>query len=89
MSRRHAAEKREVLPDAKFGDRVLTKFMNNLMVDGKKFDNQFWSNHEDWLTSKSEGDEENIYIHHVPSGAAFQMTRSGGCDRANLFVVQK
>lgn len=36
MSRRHAAEKREILPDAKFGDRVLTKFMNNLMVDGKK-----------------------------------------------------
>ena len=36
MSRRHAAEKREVLPDAKFGDRVLTKFMNNLMYDGKK-----------------------------------------------------
>ena len=36
MSRRHAAEKREVLPDAKFGDRVLSKFMNNLMLDGKK-----------------------------------------------------
>ncbi|MCF3595534.1 30S ribosomal protein S7 [Rhodobacteraceae bacterium LMO-12] len=36
MSRRHAAEKREVLPDAKYGDRVLTKFMNNLMLDGKK-----------------------------------------------------
>ena len=36
MSRRHAAEKREVLPDAKYGDRVLTKFMNNLMIDGKK-----------------------------------------------------
>ena len=36
MSRRHAAEKREVLPDAKFGDKILTKFMNNLMVDGKK-----------------------------------------------------
>ena len=36
MSRRHAAEKREVLPDAKYGDVVLTKFMNNLMVDGKK-----------------------------------------------------
>ena len=36
MSRRHSAEKREVLPDAKFGDRVLTKFMNNLMLDGKK-----------------------------------------------------
>jgi small subunit ribosomal protein S7 len=36
MSRRHAAEKREVLPDAKFGDIVLTKFMNSLMFDGKK-----------------------------------------------------
>ncbi|TVQ54233.1 MAG: 30S ribosomal protein S7, partial [Rhodobacteraceae bacterium] len=36
MSRRHRAEKREVLPDAKYGDRVLTKFMNNLMYDGKK-----------------------------------------------------
>ena len=36
MSRRHRAEKREVLPDAKYGDRVLTKFMNNLMQDGKK-----------------------------------------------------
>ncbi|PYE85039.1 30S ribosomal protein S7 [Pseudoroseicyclus aestuarii] len=36
MSRRHAAEKREILPDAKFGDKVVSKFMNNLMVDGKK-----------------------------------------------------
>jgi len=36
MSRRHAAEKREVLPDAKFGDIVLTKFMNTLMERGKK-----------------------------------------------------
>ena len=36
MSRRHAAEKREILPDAKFGDRVISKFMNNLMIDGKK-----------------------------------------------------
>ena len=36
MSRRHAAEKRQVLPDAKYGDMVLTKFMNNLMIDGKK-----------------------------------------------------
>lgn len=36
MSRRHSAEKREVLPDPKFGDIVLTKFMNSLMYDGKK-----------------------------------------------------
>jgi small subunit ribosomal protein S7 len=36
MSRRHAAEKRQILPDPRFGDLVLSKFMNNLMLDGKK-----------------------------------------------------
>ena len=36
MSRRRAAVKREVLPDAKFGDLILSKFVNSLMVDGKK-----------------------------------------------------
>src|SRR6185437_9867587 len=36
MSRRRAAVKREVLPDAKFGDITLTKFMNCLMYQGKK-----------------------------------------------------
>ena len=36
MSRRHRAEKREILPDPKFGDLVLSKFINNIMLDGKK-----------------------------------------------------
>ncbi len=36
MSRRHRAEKRDVIPDPKFGDLVVTKFMNSLMKDGKK-----------------------------------------------------
>ena len=36
MSRRRAAERREILPDAKYGDRVIAKFMNVLMYDGKK-----------------------------------------------------
>jgi small subunit ribosomal protein S7 len=36
MSRRHKAEKREVNPDPKFGDLVLTKFMNAVMEQGKK-----------------------------------------------------
>ncbi|MGY8998057.1 MAG: 30S ribosomal protein S7 [Alphaproteobacteria bacterium] len=36
MSRRRAAEKREVLPDAVHSDMVLTKFINSLMFDGKK-----------------------------------------------------
>ncbi len=36
MSRRRAAEKREILKDPKYGDAVVTKFMNCLMYDGKK-----------------------------------------------------
>ena len=36
MSRRRAAEKRTILPDHKFKDIVLAKFMNRIMVDGKK-----------------------------------------------------
>ena len=36
MSRRHAAEKRTILPDPRFGDLILSKFMNNIMLDGKK-----------------------------------------------------
>ena len=36
MSCRRRAEKREVLPDPKFGDRVISKFTNNVMRDGKK-----------------------------------------------------
>ena len=36
MSRRRRPEKREILPDPKFGDIVLSKFMNSVMLDGKK-----------------------------------------------------
>ena len=36
MSRRHRAEKREINPDPKYGDMVVTKFMNSLMNEGKK-----------------------------------------------------
>lgn len=36
MSRRRRAEKREVLPDPKFGDKVISKFMSCLMWDGKR-----------------------------------------------------
>jgi len=36
MSRRHRAERREIIPDAKYKDEVITKFMNSLMKAGKK-----------------------------------------------------
>lgn len=36
MPRRRVAAKREILPDAKYGSKVLAKFMNHVMEDGKK-----------------------------------------------------
>lgn len=36
MSRRHKAEKRDILPDALYSNKVVTKFMNSIMEDGKK-----------------------------------------------------
>jgi small subunit ribosomal protein S7 len=36
MSRRHRAEKREIVPDPKYKNEVVTKFMNSVMHDGKK-----------------------------------------------------
>ena len=36
MSRRRKADKREVTPDPKFGDAILSKFMNSIMKEGKK-----------------------------------------------------
>lgn len=37
MSRRRQAKKRTILPDVKYGDLVIAKFINGLMLDGKKF----------------------------------------------------
>ena len=36
MSRRHSAEKREVIPDARYGDPVVSKLINVMMYEGKK-----------------------------------------------------
>ena len=36
MSRRHVAEKTEILPDPKYGDKILAKFINIIMRSGKK-----------------------------------------------------
>lgn len=55
---------------------------------GLKFDNQFWSNHAQWLISTSEGAGADIYLHHVPSDTAYRMTSTGDCDRADLFVTE-
>ena len=36
MSRRRKADKREIIPDTKFNDKILSKFINIVMYDGKK-----------------------------------------------------
>lgn len=54
---------------------------------GLKFDNQFWSNHPQWLVSTSEGATQDIFLHHIPGNTAFRVTSSGDCDRADLFVT--
>ena len=36
MSRRRAAVKRDVLPDSRYSDKVVTKVINSIMLDGKK-----------------------------------------------------
>ncbi len=57
--------------------------------EGLKFDNQFWSNHIDWIVSTSEGKgtSHDIYLHYVPSNTSFRVTSTGDCDRADLFVT--
>jgi hypothetical protein len=55
---------------------------------GLKFDNQYWSNHPEWLVSTSEGGGPDIYLHHVPGNTASRVTASGDCDRADLFVTE-
>ena len=51
-----------------------------------KFDNQFWSNHPNWIASQTEGEQANIYIHDVSANRAYQVTRTGDCSRPDLFV---
>jgi uncharacterized membrane protein YbhN (UPF0104 family) len=53
---------------------------------GQRFDNQFWSNDPELLVSTSEGDRNDIFIHDLQAGSARQVTSSGKCDRADLFV---
>lgn len=50
------------------------------------FDNQKWSNHNDWIVATSEIKGKNIFIHRVSSDIAYQMTKSGDSDRADLFL---
>jgi WD40 repeat protein len=53
---------------------------------GEKFDNQSWSNSPYWLASVSEGSSD-IYIHQLQQESAYRVTRTGDCDRPDLFIT--
>lgn len=54
------------------------------------FDNQFWSNHPQWIVSSSEGKFSDIFIHHIQDGRSQRITFSGESDRGDLFIpIQK
>ena len=102
MSRRHAAEKRNVLPDAKFGDLVVAKFINNVMEDGKKavaekivysaFDILSAKTKQDALAVFSEAIENVKPVLEVKSrrvgGAAYQVPCEVRADRRQALAIR-
>lgn len=57
MARRRSAQKREILPDPKYHDKLVTKFINNLMLDGKKsLAEKIFYNSMDLIQSKESED---------------------------------
>ena len=66
MSRRHSAVKRVVLPDAKYGDKVVAKFINNIMEDGKKaVAEKIVYSAFDVIASKSKQDPLSVFLEAI------------------------
>lgn len=82
MSRRRAAEKRDILPDPKFGDVVVMKFMNGLMLDGKKSTaEQIMYGAFDIIEKKSKQDPVKVFheaIGNVKPAVEVRSRRVGG-----------
>ena len=79
MSRRHSAEKREINPDPKFGNLVVTKFMNSVMYDGKKsVAESIVYGAFDIIESKT----KQSPLGGVPAGARQRRCRRSKCARA-------
>jgi hypothetical protein len=55
---------------------------------GEKFDNQAWSNKEDWLVSESEVNGHNIYVHEISANRAVRVTEGGKDQRPDLYIYQ-
>ena len=82
MSRRHRAEKREILPDPKFGDLVLSKFTNILMYHGKKSAaEQIVYGAMDLIEKKTSGDPLKVFheaLDNVKPSIEVRSRRVGG-----------
>ena len=55
---------------------------------GEKFDNQAWSNEEDWLVSESEVNGHNIYVHEISANRATRVTEGGNDQRPDLHIYR-
>ena len=82
MSRRRRAEKRDVLTDPKYGDLVVSKFMNNVMRDGKKsVAERIVYGAFDEISSKNGGDAVKVFhdaIENVKPQIEVRSRRVGG-----------
>src|SRR5262249_6346998 len=87
MSRRHAAEKREVLPDAKFGSVVVTKFMNSMMYAAKKsVAEQIVYGAFDQMQKKANGDPVKLFNDALDNVTPQRAVRSRRVRRATAQV---
>src|SRR5579863_9403223 len=82
MSRRHSAEKREIIPDAKYGDVVIAKFMNTIMYEGKKsVAEAIVYGALDGIESKAKGDPLAVFrqaLENVAPAVEVRSRRVGG-----------
>ncbi len=82
MSRRHAALKRELLPDAKYNDVVVAKFINYLMIGGKKFvAERIMYSALDTLADKTKNDPVEVFkqaLDNVKPAVEVRSRRVGG-----------
>src|SRR3546814_20090231 len=82
MSRRRRPEKRVILPDPKFGDQVLSKFMNSVMLDGKKsVADSIVYGALDTVENKAKKDQLQLFhdaLNNVKPGIEVRSSRVGG-----------
>jgi len=53
---------------------------------GNTFDNQFWSNAQDWVVSVVEKGGQDVYIHQISTNRSWRVTSSGDCNRPDLYL---